>query len=67
MDLELDKIGRVVLPNYLKEYSGIKKEVVMAGVYNRIEIWPAETWKNFKNEMEKNSTEIAENLAEVGF
>ncbi len=67
MELELDKIGRFVLPSYLKEFSSIKKEVVMAGVFNRIEIWPAETWKQFKGEMEKNSAEIAENLAEVGF
>lgn len=67
MDLELDKIGRFVLPSYLKEYSNIKKEIVMAGVYNRIEIWPTETWKSFKGEMEKNSSEIAESLAEVGF
>lgn len=67
MDLEPDKIGRIVIPNYLKEYSNIKKEVVMAGVGSRIEIWPMETWKQFKGDMEKNSSEIAENLAEVGF
>lgn len=67
MDLELDKIGRILLPPYLKEYSQIKNQVVMAGVYNRIEIWPAANWNKFKADMEKNSTEIAENLSDTGF
>jgi MraZ protein len=38
MDLELDKIGRVVIPGYLKEYSSIKNQVVMAGVGSRIAV-----------------------------
>jgi len=67
MDLEMDKIGRVVIPGYLKDYSAITDRVVMAGVYNRIEIWPAEKWQTFKGEMESNSSEIAENLADIGF
>lgn len=67
MDLELDKIGRIVLPSYLKEYSNIKNQVVMAGVGSRIEIWPAQVWNKFKGEMEDKSTEIAENLSEIGF
>jgi MraZ protein len=67
MDLEMDKIGRVVIPGYLKDYSAISDRVVMAGVYNRIEIWPAEKWQSFKGEMESNSSEIAENLADIGF
>jgi MraZ protein len=67
MDLEMDKIGRVVIPGYLKDYSVISDRVVMAGVYNRIEIWPAEKWQSFKGEMESNSSEIAENLADIGF
>lgn len=67
MDLEIDRIGRVILPSYLKDYAGIKDQVVMAGVYNRIEIWPSNVWKGFKAEMEKKGSEIAENLAEIGF
>jgi len=67
MDLEMDKIGRVVLPSYLKEYANIKNQLTLAGVYNRIEIWPSEIWKSFKSKMEEKSTEIAENLAEIGF
>lgn len=67
IDSKLDKTGRVILPAYLKEYAGVKAKVIVAGVYNRIEIWPEENWKNFKKEMEDNSEEIAENLLEIGF
>jgi MraZ protein len=62
-----DKIGRINLPAYLKEYSNIKNKVVVAGVYNRLEIWPEDVWNNFKQEMEDNSEQIAEQLTEIGF
>lgn len=67
VDLQLDKAGRLNLPGYLKEYAGIKNKVVVAGVYNRIEIWPQESWEEFKKTMEENSDAIAENLSEIGF
>ena len=66
-DVVLDRVGRINLPSYLREYADIKKEVAIVGVYNRIEIWPADSWSNFKKEMEENSAEVAENLSEIGF
>lgn len=67
IDLLPDKVGRVNLPSYLKKYAGIKNKVVVAGVYNRLEIWPEESWESFKEGMEKDSDEIAEKLSEIGF
>jgi MraZ protein len=66
-DLTIDKLGRVNLPNYLKDYAGISKKVTVTGMYNKIEIWPEENWNKFKKEMEDNSETIAENLSEIGF
>lgn len=66
-DTTPDRIGRINLPGYLREYADIKKEVVIVGIYNRIEIWPADVWENFKNEMEENGAEVAEGLSEIGF
>lgn len=43
--LELDSAGRLLVPEKLKTLVGIDKEVVMVGVIDRIEIWPAETWR----------------------
>jgi MraZ protein len=45
---ELDKQGRILIPNYLLEYAQINREVVILGLYNRIEIWSAEVYKNYK-------------------
>ena len=39
MDCEIDKQGRIILPAYLKEFARIGKRVIIAGLYNRIEIW----------------------------
>ena len=66
-DASLDRVGRINLPSYLREYSNISKDVVIVGIYSRIEIWPADVWANFKKEMEDSGDEIAENLSEIGF
>ena len=66
MDVEVDKQGRVNLPDYLCKYATIKKKVVMAGLYNRFEIWDAATWQKYKQGIEKNSGDIAEALGGLG-
>lgn len=66
MDVELDKQGRILIPDYLREYAGLKKEVVVAGVYNRMEIWDKEKWNKYKTKTESASDEIAEKLGELG-
>lgn len=66
MDVEIDKQGRVVLPEYLRVFAGLKKNVVLAGLYNRAEIWDEEKWQAYKTQTEANSNEIAEKMAELG-
>ena len=66
MEVEIDKQGRVVLPEYLREFAGLKKNVVLAGLYNRAEIWDEAKWKAYKTTTETNSNEIAEKMAELG-
>lgn len=66
MDVQLDAQGRVVLPQYLREYAKLRKITVIAGLYNRLEVWDEEEWKNYKRDTEKNSTDIAEQLGELG-
>ena len=67
MDLNIDNAGRINLPKYLSDYAGIKSKVVVTGMYNRLEIWPEDGWKEFKKGMEDNSDEIAEKIEELGF
>jgi len=66
MDVEIDKQGRILIPDYLREYAGLKKETIFAGLYNRIEIWESENWKQYKTKTESQSDEIAEKLSELG-
>lgn len=66
MDLEFDNQGRVTLPEYLRKFSGLKKNVIVAGLYNHLEIWDEEAWTKYKKEAEKNSNAIAEELGDLG-
>lgn len=66
MDTEIDGQGRVILPDYLRKFAFIKKKVVIAGLYNRLEIWDEEAWDKYKQGTEKESKDIAEALGEMG-
>ncbi len=66
MDVQIDKQGRVVLPDYLRKYAALNKKVIVSGLYNRLEIWDEKKWKKYKNTTEKSSGEIAEKLGELG-
>lgn len=65
-DVELDGQGRVLIPDYLKDYAGLRKNVVVVGLYNRLEIWGEEKWKAYKAGAEKNIGKIAEELGKLG-
>jgi len=66
MDVELDKQGRVVLPEYLRTFAHIGKSVVVAGLYNRLEIWDADAWSAYTAASEHESARIAEQMSELG-
>ena len=59
-----DKQGRILIPNYLKQYADIKKDVVLVGVSNRIEIWSQDRWAEYYKSSRESFEEIAENIIE---
>ncbi|MCR5272369.1 MAG: division/cell wall cluster transcriptional repressor MraZ [Lachnospiraceae bacterium] len=63
-DLELDKQGRILLPQVLREYASLTKDIVVVGVLNRIEIWDKDKWN--ENNSYDDMDEIAEHMAELG-
>ena len=66
MEVSIDGMGRVLIPEYLKEYGGLKKKISIIGVLNRIEIWDEEEWRRYKGKTEKEGENIAERLKELG-
>ncbi len=66
MEVSVDGLGRILIPDYLKKYASLKKQVVVTGVYTRIEVWDEKIWNIYKNKSEKNAEDMAERLGELG-
>ncbi|MDD5144733.1 MAG: division/cell wall cluster transcriptional repressor MraZ [Candidatus Pacebacteria bacterium] len=66
MEVNIDNLGRILIPDYLKEYAFLKKKIVVAGVLNRIEIWDDKKWDDYKKKTEAAVGDIAERLKELG-
>jgi MraZ protein len=62
MDVGIDKQGRIVVPEYLRKYAQFGKKVVIAGLFNRIELWDEAAWESYKSATEAESASIAEGL-----
>ena len=60
-----DRQGRILLPQYLKDFAEIKKDVMVVGVSNRIEIWSGDKWQEFYGNSRQSFEEIAEKLMEA--
>lgn len=61
-EVSVDSVGRILIPDYLKKFAGLKSKVVFAGVHNRIEVWNDQKWSSYKQSMEKRAEELSEKL-----
>lgn len=59
-----DKQWRILLPDYLKEYAALTRNVMIIGVSNRIEVWDKNKWKEFYKTSKGEYEDIAEGLIE---
>jgi MraZ protein len=66
MEVEFDSQGRALIPGYLRSYAGLSKNVIIAGLYNRLEIWNENEWKTYKDKTEKATEQIAKHMADLG-
>ena len=64
---EVDKQGRILLPQVLREFASLEKDVVLVGVASRIEIWSRERWDESMNTYDGDMDEVAENMDSLGF
>ena len=65
-EIEIDEMGRILIPDPLKKYAKLEKSVVVIGVQDRIELWSENVWNKYIAESEKLSGDIAEGLSEFG-
>jgi len=65
-EVEVDSIGRVLIPDFLRERANLKSKVVIIGVSSRVEIWNEKTWSEEKKTVERQADALAEKLGQVG-
>jgi len=66
MDVKLDNQGRILIPSYLSDYAKLETKIVVAGLYDRLEIWNEDAWEKYKKDTESNANDIAEHMADLG-
>jgi len=66
VEVEVDKIGRILVPDFLKDFAGLNTKVVLAGIHDRVEIWDEKKWNEYKKKIEGQADALAEKLGEIG-
>ena len=66
VEVEPDAAGRILIPDVHKQFASLGKTVVFAGVSDRVEVWDAAQWKQYKARIEKQAERMAEKLGEIG-
>jgi len=65
-EVDIDAAGRMLIPDFLKEFAQLKEKVVITGVQNRVEIWDETRWNTYVKNIAKEADSLAEKLGEVG-
>ena len=66
IETEVDGAGRILLPDYLKDFADLKSRVVLAGVGEKVEIWNEKTWEEYKRRIERGADQMAQTLGDLG-
>lgn len=66
VEVEVDKAGRILVPDFLKEFAKLNQKVVLAGIHDRVEIWDEKKWNDYKEKIEKQADDLAEKLSSIG-
>jgi MraZ protein len=66
IEVDIDSIGRILVPEFLISVANIKDKVAVVGVLNRLELWDEKTWKEYRGVVEKKADTLAERLGQIG-
>jgi MraZ protein len=66
VETDIDKAGRVLVPDFLKTFAKLKNKAYLIGIGNRVEVWNETIWERYKTELENKADTLAEKLGEIG-
>lgn len=66
VETDVDSLGRILIPDFLKEFAGLIEEVVVTGVHTRLELWDSARWTEYSARVGKQADALAEKLGELG-
>jgi MraZ protein len=66
VESDVDTAGRILVPDFLKDFADLKSRVVLAGVSDRVEIWNEKNWEEYKRRIEKSADTMAQTLGDLG-
>ncbi len=66
VEVEVDSVGRILVPDFLKEFAKLDAKVVLAGIHDRVEIWDEKKWTEYKHKIEAQADQLAEKLGDIG-
>lgn len=65
-ELEVDSLGRILIPEYLREFAKVEEKAVFIGVHSRIEVWNEKKWTEYKKRVTAGADGLAEKLSQTG-
>ncbi len=66
VEAEIDSIGRILIPDFLKAMASLVSKVAVIGVKNRLELWNEKAWNEYREVVEKKADTLAEKLGQIG-
>jgi MraZ protein len=66
VETPVDSMGRILVPDFLKDFAELSEKVALVGVHNRVEIWDEKRWQTYKMEVSKQADQLAERLGDLG-
>jgi len=66
VEVDIDNAGRILVPDFLKDFASLSSKVIVAGIGNRCELWDETVWTDYQSQVEKKADALAEKLGDIG-
>jgi MraZ protein len=66
VETDIDSAGRILIPDFLKDFAHLDQKVIVAGLSNRVELWDQDTWNTYQLKLEGRVDDLAQKLGEIG-